>query len=77
MIAIKSKLPLTEWTSVTAFILSSDEVTFNTSGGLVLADGKLPRKGFIRQQVITLADFLNSRFDRVYDPEAMRLKQAM
>ncbi|RUM20408.1 saccharopine dehydrogenase family protein [Rhizobium vallis] len=43
----------------------------------LLADGKLPQKGFVRQEEITLADFLNSRFGRVYDPEAMRLKQAM
>ena len=37
----------------------------------LLAQGKLPQKGFVRQEEITLADFLNSRFGRVYDPDAM------
>ena len=28
----------------------------------MLADGKLPRKGFVRQEDIALADFLANRF---------------
>ncbi|AZO54373.1 saccharopine dehydrogenase family protein [Mesorhizobium sp. M8A.F.Ca.ET.208.01.1.1] len=43
----------------------------------LLADGKLPQKGFVRQEEVALADFLNNRFGRVYDPEAIRLKKAV
>ena len=43
----------------------------------LLAEGRLPQKGFVRQEEIALTDFLNSRFGRVYDPEAVRLKQAV
>ncbi|ANP90092.1 saccharopine dehydrogenase family protein [Rhizobium leguminosarum] len=43
----------------------------------LLADGKLPQKGFVRQEEVALADFLNNRFGQVYDPEAMRLKKAV
>ncbi|MBY5700379.1 saccharopine dehydrogenase family protein [Rhizobium leguminosarum] len=43
----------------------------------LLADGKLPKKGFVRQEEIALQDFLINRFGRVYDPEAIRLKQAV
>lgn len=42
----------------------------------LLADGKLPQQGFVRQEEITLADFLGNRFGRVYDTDAARLKQA-
>jgi saccharopine dehydrogenase-like NADP-dependent oxidoreductase len=35
----------------------------------MLADGKLPQAGFIRQEDIPLADFLANRFGRVYAPE--------
>ncbi|MCB5201035.1 saccharopine dehydrogenase family protein [Neorhizobium sp. T786] len=43
----------------------------------LLANGKLPAKGFVRQEEIALADFLSNRFGRVYDPEALRLKEAV
>jgi len=43
----------------------------------LLANGKLPQKGFVRQEEVAFADFLSNRFGRVYDPEAMRLKQAV
>jgi saccharopine dehydrogenase-like NADP-dependent oxidoreductase len=35
----------------------------------MLADGKLPQTGFIRQEDIPLADFLANRFGRFYAPE--------
>jgi saccharopine dehydrogenase-like NADP-dependent oxidoreductase len=35
----------------------------------MLADGKLPQSGFIRQEDIPLADFLANRFGRYYAPE--------
>ena len=35
----------------------------------MLADGKLPQKGFIRQEDIPLADFLANRFGRFYAPQ--------
>lgn len=35
----------------------------------MLADGRLPQQGFIRQEDIPLADFLNNRFGRFYAPE--------
>ncbi|MGV1832901.1 saccharopine dehydrogenase family protein [Agrobacterium vitis] len=40
----------------------------------LLANGKLPQKGFVRQEEIGLDAFLANRFGRVYDPEALRLK---
>ncbi|OLP46188.1 saccharopine dehydrogenase family protein [Rhizobium oryziradicis] len=43
----------------------------------LLADGKLPQKGFVRQEEITLDDVLNNRFGRAYNPEALRLKEAV
>ena len=43
----------------------------------LLAAGRLPQTGFVRQEEVALADFLNNRFGRVYDPEALRLKQAV
>lgn len=43
----------------------------------LLAAGKLPQKGFVRQEEIGLADFLANRFGHAYDPEALRLKEAV
>ena len=42
----------------------------------LLADGKLPQKGFVRQEEIALGEFLNNRFGHVYNPEALRLREA-
>ncbi len=42
----------------------------------LLADGKLPQKGFVRQEEISLGEFLNNRFGQVYNSEAVRLKDA-
>lgn len=35
----------------------------------MLADGRLPQRGFVRQEDIPLADFLANRFGRYYAPE--------
>ncbi|WP_026622260.1 saccharopine dehydrogenase family protein [Ensifer sp. WSM1721] len=43
----------------------------------LLAAGKLPQKGFVRQEEVALPEFLNNRFGRVCDPEALRLKQTV
>lgn len=43
----------------------------------LLASGKLPQKGFVRQEEVDLTEFLSNRFGRVYDPEGLRLKQAV
>lgn len=43
----------------------------------LLAEGKLPQKGFVRQEEIGLADVLTNRFGSAYDPEALRLKEAV
>ncbi|MEO8113951.1 MAG: saccharopine dehydrogenase family protein [Phenylobacterium sp.] len=42
----------------------------------LLVDGKLPTKGFIRQEDIPFADFLENRFGRFYDPEAPSFRAA-
>jgi len=42
----------------------------------MLADGKLPQAGFIRQEDIPLADFLANRFGRFYAPEPQALHAA-
>jgi saccharopine dehydrogenase-like NADP-dependent oxidoreductase len=42
----------------------------------MLADGKLPTKGFIRQEDIPLADFLENRFGRCYAPEDAAIRTA-
>ncbi len=34
----------------------------------LLAQGKLPQRGFVRQEEVKLADFLNNRFGAVYAP---------
>ena len=36
----------------------------------LLAEGKLPQRGFLRQEDVRLADFLGNRFGAVYAPEA-------
>ncbi|MCP3441124.1 saccharopine dehydrogenase family protein [Bradyrhizobium sp. CCGUVB14] len=41
----------------------------------LLASGKLPQKGFVRQEEVALTQFLSNRFGRVYDPEGLRPKQ--
>ncbi|TWD48936.1 saccharopine dehydrogenase-like NADP-dependent oxidoreductase [Agrobacterium vitis] len=43
----------------------------------LLAEGKLPQKGFVRQEEITLEDVLTNRFGRAYDPAAQHLKEAV
>lgn len=57
--------------------MSSIQIT--TAAGIttvldLLADGKLPQNGVVRQEEVALPDFLNNRFGRAYDPEALRLK---
>jgi saccharopine dehydrogenase-like NADP-dependent oxidoreductase len=42
----------------------------------LLAEGKLPGAGFIRQEDIPLADFLANRFGRFYAPETQVLRAA-
>ncbi|WP_445681700.1 saccharopine dehydrogenase C-terminal domain-containing protein [Radicibacter daui] len=42
----------------------------------LLADGKLPASGFVRQEEISLDDFLANRFGHLYHPEAAHVKQA-
>ncbi|HEY8003679.1 MAG TPA: saccharopine dehydrogenase family protein [Phenylobacterium sp.] len=42
----------------------------------MLAGGKLPQTGFIRQEDIPLADFLANRFGRFYAPEPQALRAA-
>jgi saccharopine dehydrogenase-like NADP-dependent oxidoreductase len=42
----------------------------------MLADGKLPTRGFIRQEDIPLADFLENRFGRCYAPEDAAVRTA-
>ncbi|WP_442793017.1 saccharopine dehydrogenase family protein [Rhizobium sp. SL86] len=43
----------------------------------LLAHGKLRQKGFVRQEEIVFADVLSNRFGRAYDPQALRLKEAV
>ncbi|MBO3761077.1 saccharopine dehydrogenase family protein [Ciceribacter sp. L1K22] len=42
----------------------------------LLAEGRLPRKGFVRQEEIALPDFLENRFGRVYDPDVLKIAKA-
>ncbi len=42
----------------------------------LLAEGRIPTRGFVRQEEIVLADVLANRFGRVYDPDAARLREA-
>ena len=37
----------------------------------LLAQGRLPQTGFVRQEDVALSDFLGNRFGRVYAPEAL------
>jgi saccharopine dehydrogenase-like NADP-dependent oxidoreductase len=37
----------------------------------MLADGRLPQAGFVRQEDVPLEDFLGNRFGRVYAMEAL------
>ena len=39
----------------------------------LLASGRLPERGFVRQEEIALGDFLANRFGRFYDPSASQL----
>ncbi|PZU88823.1 MAG: saccharopine dehydrogenase [Shinella sp.] len=57
-------------------LMSAIQIT--TAAGIctvldLLADGKLPAKGFVRQEEIGFSDFLANRFGRVYDPQATKL----
>lgn len=56
-------------------------IQITTAGALcavldLLAEGKLPQKGFVRQEDIALADVLANRFGRVYAPEDAALRSA-
>lgn len=42
----------------------------------LFAQGKRFAKGFVRQEEIALPDFLSNRFGRVYNPDALRARQA-
>jgi hypothetical protein len=42
----------------------------------LLAEGRLPQRGFVRQEDIALADVLANRFGRVYAPEPAPLHLA-
>jgi saccharopine dehydrogenase-like NADP-dependent oxidoreductase len=42
----------------------------------LLAEGRLPQSGFVRQEEIALPDFLANRFGRAYDPAAGELRKA-
>lgn len=43
----------------------------------LLANGRLPQRGFVRQEEISLEDVLNNRFGRAYEPTTMDLKKAV
>ncbi|MCJ8510341.1 saccharopine dehydrogenase family protein [Rhizobium lemnae] len=43
----------------------------------LLANGRLPQRGFVRQEEISLGDVLNNRFGRAYEPKTMDLKKAV
>lgn len=54
-------------------LMSAIQIT--TAAGIatvldLLAHGKLPTKGFVRQEEVTLGDFLANRFGKVYDTPA-------
>lgn len=42
----------------------------------LLAEGRLPARGMVRQEEIPLGDFLANRFGRIYDPAARQLHRA-
>jgi saccharopine dehydrogenase-like NADP-dependent oxidoreductase len=61
-------------------LMSAIQIT--TAAGIatvldLLAQGKLPAKGFVRQEEITLDDFLGNRFGQVYSPGAAHAKAAV
>jgi saccharopine dehydrogenase-like NADP-dependent oxidoreductase len=39
----------------------------------LLAEGKLPQRGFVRQEDVRLQDFMANRFGRVYGAAELRL----
>ena len=43
----------------------------------LLANGRLPQRGFVRQEEISLEDVLNNRFGRAYEPKTTDLKKAV
>lgn len=43
----------------------------------LLANGRLPQRGFVRQEEISLEDVLGNRFGRAYDPKTMDLKKVV
>ena len=60
-------------------LMSAIQIT--TAAGIctvldLLADGKLPQQGFVRQEEVSMPDFLANRFGRVYDPEVAKLAKA-
>jgi saccharopine dehydrogenase-like NADP-dependent oxidoreductase len=64
---------------VGASVRSAIQIT--TASGIcavldMLADGKLPETGFIRQEDIALDDFLANRFGRFYAPEDATFRAA-
>ncbi len=51
-------------------LMSAIQIT--TAAGIctmcdLLVEGKLPQKGFVRQEEAALGDFLNNRFGRYYE----------
>ncbi len=58
--------------------LQRSAIQMTTAAGIcavldMVADGTLPQKGFIRQEDVTLAGFMDNRFGRVYANEAPAL----
>ncbi|WP_137133255.1 saccharopine dehydrogenase family protein [Rhizobium sp. FKY42] len=43
----------------------------------LLTNDRLPQRGFVRQEEISLEDVLTNRFGRAYDPKSMDLKKAV
>ena len=43
----------------------------------LLSQGKLAARGFVRQEEIVLDDFLSNRFGQFYNPDAMRMREAV
>ncbi|MBB4226831.1 saccharopine dehydrogenase family protein [Rhizobium mongolense] len=43
----------------------------------LLSHGKLPGKGFVRQEEVDLTTLLNNRFGQVYNPDAIKVKEAV
>src|SRR5690606_14685853 len=58
---------------------SMSAIQFTTAAGIttvldLLGEGKLPARGFVRQEEIPLSDFLANRFGQAYDPDSVRIK---